>query len=217
MQAMNHRCAKFKTKPLEHLDLMEKVFVGTAATGKHKWTPTELRDVDGTDDNATTPSSGMGPLSGGISLRDVPNRVGENVVDCSLFNTIDGSTNAKRCKRAVPSTVASSMDNLVEAVNKQNRELKITQYVVTRKGKNTIGDCLWRLMTVLGLQGGGLLFSFACSLMDSPDNCDLLMGLPLDYILNWLKEKRVITHQPVMVKCSHGIRLFGQDGVADMD
>ncbi|GMP30254.1 hypothetical protein CsSME_00005001 [Camellia sinensis var. sinensis] len=178
---MYHRCAKFKTKPLEHLDLMEKTFVGAAATGKHEWTPIEIRDVDGTDDNAATPNSGMGPLSGGIPLRDVPNRVGENMVDCSLFDIVDGSTNAKHRKRAVPSTVASSMDNLVEAAR------------------------------------GGLLFSFACSLMDSLDNCDLLMGLSLDYILNWLKKKRVITHRPIMVKRSRGIRLFGQDGVVDMD
>lgn len=57
----------------------------------------------------------------------------------------------------------------------------------------------------------------ARSLMDSPDNRDLIMGLPLDYIVNWLKEKRVITHQPVVVERSRGVRLFGQDGVVDMD
>ncbi|XP_028101559.1 uncharacterized protein LOC114300878 isoform X2 [Camellia sinensis] len=222
MQTMNHRFVKFKTKPLERLDLIERVFANAAATGKHAWTPTEIRDVDGTGDNVVTPDSNMGPLSGGRPPRDMPDRIGKNVVDCSLFNnvhphsTTDGSANTKRCKRVGPGTVASNMDNLVEAVSKQKRELKITQYVVTGNGENTVGDCLARLMTVPGLQGGGLPFSFACSLMDSPDNCDLLMGLPLDYIVNWLKEKCVITHQPI-VERSHGIRLFRQDGAVNMD
>ncbi|GMP72221.1 hypothetical protein CsSME_00030326 [Camellia sinensis var. sinensis] len=184
---MNHRCAKFKTKPLEHLDLMERVFAGAATTGKHMWTPTEIRDADGTSDSAATLDSGMGPLSGGTPPRDVLDCVGDNVVDCSLFDnapphsTADGSANAKCCKRVAPGTVASSMDNLVEAVR------------------------------------GGSLFSFTCLLMDSPDKRNLIMGLPLDYVVNWLKEKRVIAHQPAMVECSHGVRLFRQDGVVDMD
>ncbi|KAI8001325.1 hypothetical protein LOK49_LG09G02062 [Camellia lanceoleosa] len=129
---MNHRCAKFKTKPLEHLDLMERVFAGAATTGKHVWTPTEIHDADGTSDSAATLNSGMGPLNGGTPPRDVPDCVGDNVVDCSLFDnappysTVDGSANTKCCKRVAPGTVASSMDNLVEAVSKQNRKLKIT-------------------------------------------------------------------------------------------
>ncbi|CAL5435117.1 unnamed protein product [Camellia sinensis] len=197
---MNHRCAKFKTKPLEHMDLMERVYTGAAAMRKHAWKSSEIRDTNAIGDNATTPNSGMDPLSGGTPPHDVPDHVGENVMDCSLFDdapphsTADGSANGKCRKQAVPGTVASSMDNLVEVVSKQNRELKITQYVVTGKDENTIGDCLARLMAMPGLQGGGPLFSFACSLMDSPDNRDLIMGLPLDYIVNWLKEKRVITH-----------------------
>ncbi|GMP95334.1 hypothetical protein CsSME_00044419 [Camellia sinensis var. sinensis] len=208
---MNHRCAKFKIKPLEYLDLMERVFVGVAATGKHVWTPSEIRDTDAIGDNTATLDSDMGPLSSGTPPPDVPDRAGENVIDCSLFDdaplysTADGSANAKRHKRAASGTVASSMDNLVKAVSKQNRELKIKQYVVIGKGENTVGDCL------------AMLFSFACSLMDSPDNHHLIMDLSLDYIVNWLKEKRVIIHPPVVVERSRGVRLFGQDGVVDMD
>ncbi|GMP70058.1 hypothetical protein CsSME_00029083 [Camellia sinensis var. sinensis] len=144
--------------------------------------------------NAATLDSGMGPLSSGMPPHGMPDRVSENVMDCLLFDdaplhsTADGSANGKCRKQAAPG-----------------------------KGENTVGDYLARLMTVPGLQGGGPLFSFACSLMDSPDNCDLIMGLPLDYIVNWLKEKRVITHQPVVVEWSRGARLFGQDGVIDMD
>ncbi|KAI7997887.1 hypothetical protein LOK49_LG10G00685 [Camellia lanceoleosa] len=131
MQTMNQRCAKFKTKPLEHLELMEMVHSGASATGKHAWTPTEICDDDVVT-NDVDADSGMASLSDGTPPTTVPDRGGENVVDSSLFDdappqsTADGSANAKRRKRAAPSTVASSMDNLVEAVSKQSRELKIT-------------------------------------------------------------------------------------------
>ncbi|XP_028061497.1 uncharacterized protein LOC114264965 [Camellia sinensis] len=221
MEAMNQRCAKFKTKPLEHLELMEMVYSGASATGKHAWTPTEIRDDDVVANDADA-DSGMALLSDGTPPITVPDRGGENVVDSSLFDdappqsTADGSANAKRRKRAAPSTVASSMDNLVEVVSKQSRELKVTQYVVTGRGKNTVGDCLARLMNVLGLELGGPLFSFACSLMDSPDNRDVMMGLPVDCIVAWLKEKRAICH-PTVVSGTRGVSLFGRDGVLDLN
>ncbi|KAL7222045.1 hypothetical protein ACSBR1_023879 [Camellia fascicularis] len=198
MQAMNNRCAKFKTKPLEHLDLMERVYSGAAAIGKHVWTPNEVRDDAATAANANE-DSGMGLLYAGTPPQLGHDTVEENVVDSSLFNdappqlAADGSTNAKRRKWPAPGTFASSMDNLVAAVSKQSRELKITQYVVIGKGKNTVGDCLARLMSTPGLEPGGKLLLFACGIMDSLDNRDIIMALPVDYIVNWLTEKRACT------------------------
>ena len=61
---MNNRCAKFKSKPLEHVDLMERVYSGAAATGKHAWTPTDVREDDAAVTNANEDSK-MGPLSAG--------------------------------------------------------------------------------------------------------------------------------------------------------
>ncbi|CAL5349293.1 unnamed protein product [Camellia sinensis] len=222
MQAMNNRCAKFKTKPLEHLELMERVYSSATATRKHAWTPTELRDDDATVANATK-DNGMGPLSDGTPTHSGHDTIGENMVDGSLFDdappqsVANGSANAKRRKRAVPGTVASSMDNLVETVSKQSRELKIKQYVVTRKGDNTVGDCLARLMSTPRLELGGKLFSFACAIMDSPDNRDIIMALPMDYIVNWLTEKRACTPANVGRERERDVRLFGSDGVVDMD
>ncbi|GMP90252.1 hypothetical protein CsSME_00041464 [Camellia sinensis var. sinensis] len=84
---MNNRCAKFKTKPLEHLDLMERVYSGAAVTGKHIWTPTEVRDAAATTaaTNANE-DSGMKPLSTGAPPQPGHDTVGENVVDSSLFD-----------------------------------------------------------------------------------------------------------------------------------
>lgn len=35
MESINKVCAKFRKKTLEHRDLMETVFMGASATGKH--------------------------------------------------------------------------------------------------------------------------------------------------------------------------------------
>ncbi|CAL5408826.1 unnamed protein product [Camellia sinensis] len=220
---MNNRCAKFRSKPLEHVDLMERVYFGTTATGKHVWTPTEVQDDAAAATNAMDVNSGMGPLSAGTPPQPGHDTVGENVVDSSLFedvppqSAVDGSANPKWGKRATPGTVANSMDNLVEVVSKQSRELKITQYVVTSKGDNTVGDCLARLMSTPGLEPGGKLFSFACDIMDSPDNRDIIMALPQNYIINWLTEKRACTPTNVGRDREWGTRLFRSGGAVDLD
>ncbi|GMP97265.1 hypothetical protein CsSME_00045587 [Camellia sinensis var. sinensis] len=109
------------------------------------------------------------------------------------------------------------MDNLVEAVSKQSRELKITQYVVTGKGDNTVGDCLARLMSILGLEPGGKLFSFACGIMDSSDNRDIIMALLVNYIVNWLTQKHACMPTNVGRDCEQGTQLFRSDGAIDLD
>ncbi|XP_028122376.1 uncharacterized protein LOC114319555 [Camellia sinensis] len=223
MQTMNNRCAKFKSKPLEHVDLMERVYSGAAVTEKHAWTPTEVCDDAAVTTNAMDVDSGMGPLSAGTPPQPGHDTVGENVVDSSLFkdalpqSAVDGSANPKRRKRAAPSTVASSMDNLVEVVSKQSRELNIMQYVVTGKGDNTVGDCLARLMSMPRLEPGGKLFSFACGIMDSPDNRDIIMALPHNYIVNWLTEKHACTPANVDRDREWGTWLFRNGGAVDLD
>ncbi|XP_028108509.1 uncharacterized protein LOC114307319 [Camellia sinensis] len=82
---MNNRCAKFKTKPLEHLDLMERVYSSTAAIGKHVWTPTELCNDDAVVAIANEDSE-MGPFSAITPPHPGHNTVGENVVDSFLFD-----------------------------------------------------------------------------------------------------------------------------------
>ncbi|GMP71849.1 hypothetical protein CsSME_00030103 [Camellia sinensis var. sinensis] len=181
---------------------------GTSTTGKHAWTPTKICDDDAVTNDADT-NNGMAPLSDGTPPTTVLDRIGENMVDCSLFDDAppqsitDGLTNAERHKRATFGSMANSMDNLVEAINKQSREPKITQYVVTGKDMK-------------GLEGGGPLFSFTSSLMDSLDNRNLIMGLSLDYIVVWLQEKRALC-QPAVVCGSCDVCLFRHDGLVDLD
>ncbi|GMP37610.1 hypothetical protein CsSME_00009215 [Camellia sinensis var. sinensis] len=165
----------------------------------------------------------MGSLSAGTPPQPGHDTVGGNVVDSSFFDdappqlALDRSTNAKCRKRPTLGTIASSMDNLVEAVSKQSRELKITQYVVTGKCDNTVGDCFARLMSTPRLEPSDKLFLFTCGIMNSPDNRDIIMALPVDYIVNWLTEKCVCTPANVGRDHERGTELFRSDGIVDLD
>ncbi|KAI7989097.1 hypothetical protein LOK49_LG13G01715 [Camellia lanceoleosa] len=215
---MNNRCAKFRTKPLEHVDLMERVYSGAAATGKHAWTPTEVQDDDTPATNAMDVDSGMGPLSAGTPPQPGHDTVGENVVkepfeDAPIPWTDQPIQNGASGQLASYSKAAWTI--LLKLSNKV--ELKITQYVVTGKGENTVGECLARLMSTPGLETGGQLFSFACGIMDSPDNRDIIMALPLNCIVNWLTEKRACTPHNIGMDRQGGTRLFGSGGAVDLD
>ncbi|CAL5384044.1 unnamed protein product [Camellia sinensis] len=203
---MNNRCAKFRTKPLEHVDLMERVYSGATATGKHAWTPTEVQDAAAAVTNAMDVDSGMRPLSADTPPQPGHDTVGENVVDSSLFE--DASPSQPWTDQLIQN--GASGQRLV-------LELKITQYVVTGKGDNTVGDCLARLMSTPGLEPGGKLFSFACGIMDSPDNRDIIVALPQNYIVNWLTEKRACTLANVGRDHDGGTQLFGSGGAVDLD
>ncbi|XP_028106275.1 uncharacterized protein LOC114305399 [Camellia sinensis] len=44
MEKVDKECCKFRTKRLDHEELMRRVFTGAAATGKNAWTPSEMRN-----------------------------------------------------------------------------------------------------------------------------------------------------------------------------
>ena len=53
--------------------------------------------------------------------------------------------------------------------------------------------------------------------MDSPDNRDIIMALPVNYIVNWLTEKCAYTLANVRRDRERGTQLFGSDGVVDLE
>lgn len=65
MEKVDKECCKFRTKRLDHEELMRHVFTGAAATGKNAWTPGEMRnqlEVEGESRSAdfSTDSNEMG-------------------------------------------------------------------------------------------------------------------------------------------------------------
>ncbi|CAL5406952.1 unnamed protein product [Camellia sinensis] len=68
-EKVDKNAIKFKTKPLEHMDLMRRVYEGAIATGKHAWTPgaafEPVAPDDGTSqapDEDCKDSSGLPPF-----------------------------------------------------------------------------------------------------------------------------------------------------------
>ncbi|CAL5406728.1 unnamed protein product [Camellia sinensis] len=201
MQAMNNQCAKFKTKPLEHLELMERVYSGAAANGKHAWTPTEVRNDAAAVTNANEDSE-IEPLSVGT-----PPQLGHDTPTILPSSTI--------LPRSQP-----RMDQPMQNVATGQR-LVLSLVTWTTSWQQSINkarrDCLVRLMSTLGLEPSGKLFSFVCGIMDSPNNRDIIVALLVDYIVNWLIEKCAHTPANVGKDCEWGTQLFGSDGVVDLD
>ncbi|KAI7995001.1 hypothetical protein LOK49_LG11G02858 [Camellia lanceoleosa] len=131
-------------------------------------------------------------MEGGTPPQPGYDTIGENVVDSSLFED------------APPQ---SAVDG---SANPKRRKRAMP-------GDNTMGDCLARLMSMTRLEPSGKLFSFACGIMDSPDNRDIIMALSQNYIINWLTEKRACTPANVGRDREGGTRLFESGGAVDLD
>ncbi|XP_028053740.1 uncharacterized protein LOC114258077 [Camellia sinensis] len=63
MESINKMCAKFRKKTLEHHELMETVFMGASATGKHHWTPGEKLAEAADDSSDSVHSLGAQPFA----------------------------------------------------------------------------------------------------------------------------------------------------------
>ncbi|KAL7176782.1 hypothetical protein ACSBR2_030183 [Camellia fascicularis] len=59
----NKACAEFRTKTLEHRDLLETVFTGAAVTGKHHWTPRKKIDEPAAISSDSVESLGLHPFA----------------------------------------------------------------------------------------------------------------------------------------------------------
>ncbi|XP_028078965.1 uncharacterized protein LOC114280780 [Camellia sinensis] len=83
MESINKMCAEFRKNTLEHRELMETVFMGASATGKHHWTPGEKLPEVANDSSDSVQSLGAqlfaDPIPAGVqdvdsdsSLEHVP-------------------------------------------------------------------------------------------------------------------------------------------------
>ncbi|CAL5414217.1 unnamed protein product [Camellia sinensis] len=63
LKSTNKIAYKFKTKPLEHEDLMRVVFTGAISTGKHHWTPGEKPVDVGEGESDSVESPGLAPFT----------------------------------------------------------------------------------------------------------------------------------------------------------
>ncbi|KAL7248420.1 hypothetical protein ACSBR2_003196 [Camellia fascicularis] len=115
---------KFKTKPLEHEDLMREVFTGATATGKHHWTPGEKVVDVGEGESNLVDSSGLAPFTEPYRpvVNSPPNSptVHLEEVDPGTKRKNGGNTSGKSKKiSSGASVLADSFNHLSKAVEAQ--------------------------------------------------------------------------------------------------
>ncbi|XP_028085163.1 uncharacterized protein LOC114286241 [Camellia sinensis] len=124
LKSTNKLAYKFKTKPLEHEDLMREVFTGATATRKHHWTPDEqVVDIaDGESDSANSP--GLQPFTAPYqSVVDSPPPSSIIQVDETEQGSKrkKGASSSGKSKKSFTgaSVLANSFNHLSEAVRSQ--------------------------------------------------------------------------------------------------
>ncbi|GMP41863.1 hypothetical protein CsSME_00011812 [Camellia sinensis var. sinensis] len=198
MELINKSCEKFRTKTLKHRELMEIVFTGAAATGRHHWTPGErtIEDTEGSSDSVQ--SLGM------RSFADPIPSVGIDMDAESSMGSVEPAVDpdAKR-KRMTPagsgksrkptsgaSAIADSVNNLSNVVRTKNQEVTV-RHLTGNEFLYTISECMERLKSIPSLVGTPL-FHFASSLMDNTEYREVMMCQPDDdHIIGWLTQNQL--------------------------
>ncbi|THG15007.1 hypothetical protein TEA_019385 [Camellia sinensis var. sinensis] len=187
---VDKECCKFRTKRLEHEELMRRVFTGAAATGKNAWTPGEMRnqlEVEGESDSAdfSTDSNELG-ASETANLMKSANITASG----SGSKKRHSSVTAVQKKRITGAeALATSMDDLVNSVKTQSKELTVNHVV---GGQSVaMAEAIRRLYEIQGLEQTNPLLHFGISLMEVPNNREMVMSIPSDEgIIGWLQVKQ---------------------------
>ncbi|GMP92818.1 hypothetical protein CsSME_00042900 [Camellia sinensis var. sinensis] len=195
MESINKVCAKFRQKTLEHHDLMETVFIGASATGKHHWTPGEKLPEDADDSSDSVHSLGAQPFADPIpaGVQDVDSDSSLELVPIEKGKRRKTpSISVSKSKKATSgaSIIAESMNNLTNVVRMKNRQVTV-RHLTGNESLYTISECMHRLTTIPFLIGTPL-FHFASTLMDNTNYREVMMCQPDDnHIIGWLTQKQL--------------------------
>lgn len=195
MESINKMCAKFRKKTLEHRELMETVFMGASATGKHHWTPGEKLVEAANDSSDSVHSLGAQPFADPIlagvqdvdsdsSLEHVPIEKGKR------RKTPSSSVSKSKKATSGASVITESMNNLTDVVRMKNQQVTV-RHLTGNESLYTISECMHRLKGIPSLVGTSL-FHFASTLMDNADLREVMMCQPDDdSIIGWLTQKQL--------------------------
>ncbi|CAL5381994.1 unnamed protein product [Camellia sinensis] len=151
MEKIDNVCCKFRTKTLDHPDLMERVFTGAAATGKNAWTPGETCNPMELDRESDSPefSSDSNEL-GASEMAAMMNSAQINATGSrSKWKHSSGKT-AQNKHVTGAAALASSMDDLLNSVKTQSKELTVNHVVGGHS--ITMGQAVGRLYEIQGLE-----------------------------------------------------------------
>ncbi|XP_028098844.1 uncharacterized protein LOC114298475 [Camellia sinensis] len=190
MEKVDKESCKFRTKRLDHEELMRRVFTGAAVTGKNAWTPGETRnqlEVEGESDSAdfSTDSNELGAAK-------MPNLMKSATINASGSGSKrrHSSVTVVQKKRITGAeALATSMDDLVNSVKTQRKELTVNHVVGGHSV--TMAEAIGRLYEIQGLDQTNPLLHFGISLMEVPNNGEMVMSIPSDEgTISWLQVKQ---------------------------
>ncbi|CAL5329483.1 unnamed protein product [Camellia sinensis] len=218
-EKVDKNAIKFKTKLLEHMDLMRRVYEGATATEKYAWTPgaafEPVAPDDGTSqapDEDCEDSSGLPPFQPAAQHEHtVQHTVAQEdgtpapVHAASSGINADDTPTSGMNKRKSPgpthpqrkrgqsegvSLLASSMENLASSVKLQQRQIHIS-HDYADSAQQLIEKCMTRLYSLEGLDPQDPLVPFAQSVLDNPANQAIMMSIPTDAaVIAWLRTKK---------------------------
>ncbi|KAI7998445.1 L10-interacting MYB domain-containing protein [Camellia lanceoleosa] len=218
-EKVDKNAIKFKTKPLEHMDLMRRVYEGATATGKYAWTPGAAFEPVAPDDGTSQgpeedceDSSGLPPFQPAAQHEHtVQHTVAQEdgtpatVHAASSGINADGTPTSGMNKRKSPgpthpqrkkgqsegaSLLASSMENLASSVKLQQRQIRVS-HDYADSAQQLIQKCMTRLYSLEGLDPQDPLVPFAQSILDNPANQAIMMLIPTDTaVIAWLRTKK---------------------------
>ncbi|CAL5343490.1 unnamed protein product [Camellia sinensis] len=195
MESINKACAKFRKKTLEHRDLMEMVFMGASATGKHHWTPGENLPEPAEDSSDSVRSLGAQPFADPIrvGVQDVDSDTSlEHVPIEKAKRRKTSSTSVSKSKKGTSgaSVIAESMNRMTDVVRSKNQQVTV-RHLTGNESLYTISECMHKLSSIPSLIGTPL-FHFASTLMDNADYREVMMCQPDDdHIIGWLTQKQL--------------------------
>ncbi|XP_028069528.1 L10-interacting MYB domain-containing protein-like [Camellia sinensis] len=194
LKSTNKIAYKFKTKLLEHKDLMRAVFTGATATGKHHWTPGEKPVDVGEGESDSVESPGLAPFT--EPYRPIVNSP-PNSPTIDLEEVEPGTKRKKGCSSSGKSKkVSSGASVLADSFNHLSKAVEAQKHLTVRHGtgalqKYSIEPCMQRLMAISDFISTPL-FHFACTALENADYREILMCMPDDEnVVDWLAQLQV--------------------------
>ncbi|CAL5426636.1 unnamed protein product [Camellia sinensis] len=185
---------KFKTKPLEHEDLIREVFTGATATGKHHWTLREKAVDVGEGESDSVDSPRLAPFTEPYRpvVNSPPNSptIHLEEADPVTKRKNGGSTSGKSKK------VSNGASVLVDSFNHLSKAVEVQKHLTVRhetsaSQKYGIEPCMQWFMAILDFISTPL-FHFACTVLENTDYREILMCMPNDEnVVNWLAALQV--------------------------
>ncbi|KAI8014251.1 L10-interacting MYB domain-containing protein [Camellia lanceoleosa] len=190
IEKVDKKCCKFRTKRLDHEELMRHVFTGAAATGKNAWMPGKIRNqLEVEEESDSADFSTDSNKSGASETTNLMKSATINASGSGSKKRHSSVTAVQKKRITGAEALATSMDDLANSVKTQSKELTVNHVVGGQSV--TMAEVVGRLYEIQGLDQSNPLLHFNISLMEVPNNREMVMSIPSDAgIIGWLQVKQ---------------------------